>query len=29
MGGELRAPEYDRLVTTAGSIRSVIARASG
>ena len=29
MGGELRAPEYDRLVTSAGSIRSVIARASG
>ncbi|TMJ41893.1 MAG: copper homeostasis protein CutC [Alphaproteobacteria bacterium] len=28
MGGELRAPEYDRLVTSAGSIRSVIARAS-
>jgi copper homeostasis protein len=29
MGGELRAPEYDRLVTSAGSIRSVIARVSG
>ena len=29
MGGELRAPEYDRLVTSAGSIRSVIAKASG
>jgi copper homeostasis protein len=29
MGGELRAPEYDRLVTSVGSIRSVIARASG
>jgi copper homeostasis protein len=29
MGGELRAPEYDRLVTSVGSIRSVIARVSG
>jgi copper homeostasis protein len=29
MGGELRPPEYDRLVTSVGSIRSVIARASG
>lgn len=28
MGGELRAPEYDRLVTSAGSIRSVMAKAS-
>ena len=26
MGGELRPPEYDRLVTTADSIRSVMAR---
>jgi len=28
MGGELRAPEYDRLVTSAGSIRSVMAKTS-
>lgn len=28
MGGELRAPEYDRLVTSIGSIRSVMAKAS-
>ena len=28
MGGELRPPEYDRLVTTADSIRSVKAKAS-
>jgi hypothetical protein len=27
MGGELRAPEYDRLVTSAGSIRSVMTKA--
>jgi copper homeostasis protein len=26
MGGELRAPEYDRLVTSAGSIRSVMTK---
>ena len=29
MGGELRPPEYDRLVTAAGSIRSVMAKVSG
>jgi copper homeostasis protein len=29
MGGELRPPEYDRLQTSAASIRSVIAKASG
>ncbi len=29
MGGELRPPEYDRLVTSAASIRSVMAKASG
>ena len=29
MGGELRPPEYDRLVTSAQSIRSVMAKASG
>ena len=28
MGGELRPPEYDRLVTSADSIRSVMAKAS-
>jgi copper homeostasis protein len=28
MGGELRPPEYDRLVTSAASIRSVMAKAS-
>ncbi len=28
MGGELRPPEYDRLVTSAASIRAVIAKAS-
>jgi copper homeostasis protein len=29
MGGELRPPEYDRLVTSASSIRAVMAKASG
>ncbi len=29
MGGELRPPEYDRLDTSAASVRSVIAKASG
>ena len=29
MGGELRPPEYDRLVTSAATIRSVMAEASG
>ena len=29
MGGELRPPEYDRLVTSADSIRSVMAKAGG
>ena len=29
MGGELRAPEYDRLVTSVGSIRAVMAKLSG
>jgi copper homeostasis protein len=29
MGGELRPPEYDRLDTSAASVRSVIARVSG
>ncbi len=29
MGGELRPPEYDRLVTSAAIIRSVMAKASG
>ena len=29
MGGELRPPEYDRLATSAASLRSVIAKASG
>jgi copper homeostasis protein len=29
MGGELRPPEYDRLVTSVGSIRSVMAKAAG
>jgi len=29
MGGELRPPEYDRLVTSEASIRSVMAKASG
>jgi copper homeostasis protein len=29
MGGELRPPEYDRLDTSAASIRSVMAKASG
>jgi copper homeostasis protein len=29
MGGELRPPEYDRLVTSAASIRTVMAKASG
>jgi copper homeostasis protein len=29
MGGELRPPEYDRLVTSSSSIRAVMARASG
>lgn len=29
MGGELRPPEYDRPVTSAASIRSVMAKASG
>ena len=29
MGGELRPPEYDRLVTSAETIRSVMAKASG
>ena len=29
MGGELRAPEYDHLVTSVGSIRSVMAKLSG
>jgi copper homeostasis protein len=29
MGGELRPPEYDRLVTSVASIRSVMAKASG
>jgi copper homeostasis protein len=29
MGGELRPPEYDRLVTSAASIRAVMAKASG
>jgi copper homeostasis protein len=28
MGGELRPPEYDRLTTSAGTIRSVMAKAS-
>ena len=28
MGGELRPPEYDRLVTSVASIRSVMAKAS-
>ena len=28
MGGELRPPEYDRLDTSAASVRAVIARAS-
>ena len=28
MGGELRPPEYDRLVTASAAIRSVIAKAS-
>ena len=28
MGGELRPPEYDRLVTSAASVRSVLAKAS-
>jgi copper homeostasis protein len=27
MGGELRPPEYDRLVTSVDSVRAVIARA--
>ena len=29
MGGELRPPEYDRLVTSAATIRSVIAKSAG
>jgi copper homeostasis protein len=29
MGGELRPPEYDRLVTSGATIRSVMAKASG
>ena len=29
MGGELRPPEYDRLATSAATIRSVMAKASG
>jgi copper homeostasis protein len=29
MGGELRPPEYDRLVTSASAIRAVMTRASG
>ena len=29
MGGELRPPEYDRLVTSASSIRAVMAKATG
>jgi copper homeostasis protein len=29
MGGELRPPEYDRLATSAASVRSVMAKASG
>jgi copper homeostasis protein len=29
MGGELRPPEYDRLVTSVASVRSVLAKASG
>jgi copper homeostasis protein len=29
MGGELRPPEYDRLVTSVDSVRAVIARAKG
>jgi copper homeostasis protein len=29
MGGELRPPEYDRLVTSAAAIRAVMARAAG
>jgi copper homeostasis protein len=29
MGGELRPPEYDRLVTSAATIRSVMGKASG
>jgi len=29
MGGELRPPEYDRLVTSADSIRSIMTKASG
>jgi copper homeostasis protein len=29
LGGELRPPEYDRLVTSASSIRAVMTRASG
>ncbi len=29
MGGELRPPEYDRLDTSAASLRSIIAKASG
>jgi copper homeostasis protein len=29
MGGELRPPEYDRLVASAAAIRSVVTKASG
>ena len=29
MGGELRPPEYDRLVTSVAAIRSVMAKAKG
>ena len=29
MGGELRPPEYDRLITSAASIRSIMSKASG
>jgi copper homeostasis protein len=28
MGGELRPPEYDRLTTSADTVRSVMAKAS-